>query len=209
MLTGPAGTGWLNWWSIAYVDQTQIRPANTRVEFRGGKLLVLPTGSDTWVTYFEGSDVGGGGWQGDFSGPCTYGGVSIGTGALTVYPTTGCVDHFWSDNPAFVYVGNSVRAAISIGSVRLVLADPSGPDDRASSHFIIAMGGDWRTSAGGGCPLNPFGQQACDGVGGGRFIYPKTYWRAAVMSTMYASDLDTLPLPPAAAFQLPDGTFPQ
>ena len=105
-------------------------------------------------------------------------------------------------------VGGSIRAAIAIGSVRLVLANPSGPDDRGSSHFIIAMGSDWRTSSGGGCPTNQFGQLACQGVGGGRFIYPRNQWRAAVMSTMTADDLRTLPMPPAEAFRLPDGTFP-
>src|SRR5205823_2938471 len=99
------------------------------------------------------------------------------------------------------------RAAIMIGATRLILADPSGADDRSSSHFIISVGSDWR-SPDGGCPTNEFGELVCSGLGGGKFIYPQNSWRAVVGSTMYQADLDALPMPPAEAFVLPDGTYP-
>jgi hypothetical protein len=198
----------VNWWAIAGVDPTLQRPVNTRIEFRNPKYLVLYPGSDTWQTYFVGDPIGGGGFKADFSGGCTYGGVDIDVNAISLDPQANCFDHIWPTDPAYQQVGGSIRAAISIASVRLVLANPNGTDDRASSHFILAMGSDWR-SPDGACPLNQFGEQSCNGVGGGRFIYPKVTWRAAVMSTMTTQDLASLPLPPASAFQLPDGTMPQ
>lgn len=207
-LTAPAGTGWANWWAQAGVDTTAIRPANTRIEYRAPSLWVLPTGSNTWVQYFATAGIDGDGFLADFSGACaSYSGVSLGTNALSLAPLAGCFDHFWSVNPAFVELGGSIRAAISIASVRLILNDPNGPDDRADSHYLLGMGGDWR-SPDGDCPTNVFGQLSCNGIDGGIFIYPKTFWRAAVMTTMSPSDLQTLPLPPVEAFVLPDGSYP-
>jgi hypothetical protein len=207
-LTAPPNTGSVNWWSVVAVDLTEQRPANTRVEFRGGKLLVLAVGSNTWTTELADDPIGGGGFKADFTGGCTYGGVSLGLGDISLDPQPRCLDHFWPSNPAFLAIpANAVRAAISVGAVRLIKADPNGVDDRASSHFLVQMGSDWR-SADGNCPKNASGELVCSGVVGGRFIYPKVTWRAAVASTMKAADLAALPLPPAEMFRLPDGSLP-
>jgi hypothetical protein len=116
-------------------------------------------------------------------------------------------DHPWPNHPAYQPVVGSPRAVLAVAAVRLIKADPSGPDDRASSHFLIHTGADWRT-ADGLCPKNASGQNVCPGVGIGRFIYPKVQWRSATFSSMSSQDIASLPPPPADAFRLPDGTFP-
>lgn len=208
-LTPPPNTGNLNWWGIVYVDTSDYHAPNTRVEVTGGKLLVLYQGDNRWHVYQVTNDYGGGSWTEDFSAACPtkLNARKEGPGIYSLVPAEGCNSHFWPNLP-FQPITGTLRAVVSLSAFRAVLDNPSGADNRARSKYLLEMGSDWR-AADGSCPKNSSGVTACAPVEVGRFLYARSQWRLGVMSTMTASDLASLPMPPATLFRLPDGTYPQ
>lgn len=199
----------LNWWGQVFADASGVRAANTRVAVREGVVLLLFAGETAWQVGQKDNTLAGGSWSEDFQRyPC--GTFDIRTeleASRSFVPDADCAAHFWPD-VAHVDIGTrQLRAVVSIAHTRLVLGDPSGADDRASSRYLIGLGVDWRDPV-GGCPANAAGVPICSGAGVGRMIRPTSAWRAAVFSTMTTADLAALPLPPIAFFQHPDGTWP-
>jgi hypothetical protein len=100
---------------------------------------------------------------------------------------------------------------MSILHTRLVLANPSGDDDRGRSTYLLGIGADWRKPD-GSCPIRHSDKgdvPQCTGVGHGREIRPTTSWRVVVFHTMTPAELATLPVPPASIFRMPDGAYPR
>jgi hypothetical protein len=193
----------MNAWGQIYVNPSNVRAANTRVAIKTTTLLALMPDSTEWQLLQRTDDVGGGGWKEDFSGVC--GDIVIETevdGSRSFVTTDGCNAHYWPELP-FVAIPVVPRAVVSIAHTRLVLADAGAPDDRAQSTYLVGVGADWRKPD-GSCP-----NDICTSVGISKFIKATNSWRAVVMSTLSPSELDTLPLPPADHFRLPDGTFPE
>jgi hypothetical protein len=199
----------LNWWGQVFADTSGVRAANTRVAVRDGVVLLLFAGESSWQVGQRSDTLAGGSWSEDFQRyPCgTFDLRAEPDASRSFVPDLDCAAHFWPD-VAHVDIGTrQLQAVVSVAHTRLVLGAPAGPDDRADSHYLIGLGVDWRDPV-GGCPQNAAGVPICSGAGVGRMIRPTTAWRAAVFSTMTAADLATLPLPPIAFFQHPDGTWP-
>lgn len=199
----------LNWWAQVYADTSGIRPANTRVAVRGGVVLLLFEGESTWQEGQRTDVLAGGSWSEDFqSYPCgTFDMRTEPDMSRSFVPDANCAAHFWPD-VAHVDIGTRpLRAVVSVAHTRLVLDDAGTADDRAASRYLIGLGVDWRDPV-GGCPTNAAGVPICSGAGVGRMIQPTTAWRAVVFSTMTDADLASLPPPPIAYFQHPDGSWP-
>ncbi|MBS2011366.1 MAG: hypothetical protein JST00_00530 [Deltaproteobacteria bacterium] len=199
----------LNWWGQVFTDSTGLRAANTRVAVREGVVLLLFEGESTWQIGQRENALAGGSWSEDFQTyPCGSFDMRVEADTSRSFvPDTDCAAHFWPD-VAHVDIGaRALRAVVAVAHARLVLAEPSGPDDRASSRYLLGLGVDWRDPV-GGCPPNDAGVPICSGAGVGRMVLPSAAWRAVVFSTMTDADLASLPLPPLAFFRHPDGTWP-
>lgn len=206
----PNGTNYIlnNWWMGLYVDESNQYANNVRVNvWKDVKLLFLYQGSSTWQLV-QRSLNNTSTWQGaaypeDFIGTNiaidkrleTDGTISY---LPRIYNGNGYNAHFY---PGSYYQSepNKIIHAIVIGHVRLIKTNPSGPDNRASSKFIIQAGADLRYSGQTGI---------IRGFGAGVFIKPTSEWRTLVMSTLSLDNLNTLPLPPKEYFVMPDGNYP-
>ncbi len=197
-----------NYWGLIYREQGYSVVSNTQVQLANCQYWVLPTGSNTWsLLQDESRGLQGGNWTEDFSASAGDLAFLPGTASSpesVITPPMGENAHFW---PAGWYVTPpSLRAAVTVCRVRLVVANASLPDNRASARYLLEMGADWR-HADSTCHLYPTGN-ICSPIEDGKFIRITSQWRDGIMSTMSSSDLQSLPLPPASAFVLPDGTYP-
>lgn len=199
----------LNWWGQVFTDTTGERGDNARVAVREGVVLLLFAGESTWVPGQRTNLLAGGSWSEDFqSHPCGVFDVRAEPDASRSFvPDVGCAAHFWPD-VAHIDIGTrALRAVVSVAHVRLVAGDPADTDDLSASRYLVGLGVDWRDPV-SGCPANDAGVPICSGAGVGRMIRPTPGWRAVVFSTMTNDDLASLPLPPIAFFQHPDGGWP-
>lgn len=205
---------YLNMRGAVYVSQANTHPANTRVEIANCQTYGLLKSSNSWqkIIDLSPSKITGRAWKEDFSvndgagQPYT----SIRTendGFKSVITYEGYNFHYFNQasQAPLVYVGSNYSQFVSACSSRLILANPSGTDDRSQASYIIDIGHDWKT-ADGGCTTNPYGSTLCYAVGTGRFIKVTANWRRVVYSTMNAAALTSGPLPPVSLFTNPDGT---
>ncbi len=206
-----ADTTHMNWWGEVYVDISQQRAPNTRVAISGGKLLVLYDGAADWEIAQDTAGLGGGAWTEDFHKKVADIDMRVEDDrSRSVVPRRDENAHFWPDT-GFYKVARPVRAVMSIAYTRLTLAAARGPDDRATSPYLIALGADWRTPT-GECPIVRTDRgdvPICTGIGHGKYIRPTPAWRTVVFHTMSAPELGELPMPSAILFRMPDGTYPK
>ena len=195
---------YVNLWGQVYVGAANVRPANTRVAISGCELWQLPA-SGTWTRVQGGptSRIEGGAWSEDFTrsgGPFSL--RDEADGSQSTVTADGYNSHFWTRD-GLVDLGSTSQAVAVACSTRLVLADPGGVDDRASSSYLVSVGADWRESD-YGCP-RVGAVDVCSALGTGRMIRATNAWRRVVFTT---SDLSGLTTPlPAEALRNPDGTF--
>lgn len=195
----------MNMWGQVYTDAANAHPANTRVTIAACELWQLPATGTTWVRVqgSSSSRLEGGAWSEDFSRDNgTFDIRREADGSYSTVPPNGYNSHFWTTDP-LADPGTGSRAFITACSTRLVLANPSGTDDRAQAGYVVSLGIDWR-KADYGCPVVN-GITVCNGLGVGRFVRVTNEWRRVVFSTVPAGS--SLPLPPADVFRNPDGTF--
>lgn len=204
---------YLNIRGAVYVDETNVHPANTRVAIADCQAWGLIRASNTWEKYIDLSlgNVDGRGWAEDFSAPGPQSVTDIRTeadGTRSVVTFDGYNFHYYNKigKAPLVYAGSEYGDYVTACSARLVLANPAGPDDRASAHYIINTGNDWKR-ADGSCTQNSSGSTLCYAIGTGAFIKVTSAWRRVVFSTLDASGINNKPLPPEAAFLNPDGSF--
>jgi len=206
--TPPApNSNYIDWWGQVYVDTTDVHAANVQVELDNCQFWALANGSNTWQNLQNSSaGWGGGNYTEDFTSSNGSLAFTNGhdSGAVSVVPLEGYNAHFWGQQ-ALISI-SSLQAAITVCRTRLVLANASGPDNRSSAHYILSTGADWRQSN-YACPVVN-GVTICDGLGVGKFIKITSAWRDAIFSTMSQAQLSSFPLPPPAAFVLPDGAYP-
>jgi hypothetical protein len=195
----------VNLWGQVYVDQTNVRPSNTRVAISGCELWRLPATGTTWerLQGGPGSRIEGGAWSEDFSrdgGPFSL--RTEADGSQSTVTADGWNSHFWTRDP-LADSGTGNRAFLVACSARLVLADPALPDDRASSTYLVSVGADWRKSD-YACPVIN-GITVCNSIGISRMLDVTNTWRRVVMTS---TDLGAgLPLPPVDVLRNPDGTY--
>jgi hypothetical protein len=70
---------------------------------------------------------------------------------------------------------------------RMVVDQPTAPDDRAKAKYVLQMGGDYRAA--------PDDVGSTNEIGGGRYKYVRTEWRAFNFITMSADAIRASPPP--------------
>lgn len=194
-----------NWWGVIYTDITNAHPPNTRVNvWKDVKMLYLYEGTTQWQLIQQSlnntSSWGGCGYREDFA-TCDSG---LGDrlepdGTISYVPNNGHNSHFWP-GPFINLQTNKKLHCITIMYARLIKANPSGTDDRTQSKYIISAGGDFRKS------YDQLGIMR--GFAVGKFIQPTNEWRIVIGSSLSLNNLNTLPMPSAEYFIMPDGTYP-
>jgi len=213
-LTPPdATTTYLNIRGAVYVDTTNVRPANTRVEIMDCTAYGLLKSTNTWEKYIDLSpgNMTGRAWKEDFSvpGDANYPNIikTEADGGKSVINYNGFNFHYYNGaGVALVNVGSKYKQYVTSCSTRLVLNNPAGTDDRSQSTYLIDVGNDWKHQD-GSCTVNSSGSTLCYAIGAGRFIRVQPRWRRVVFSSMTSADLDANPLPPESVFTNPDGSF--
>jgi hypothetical protein len=204
---------YINIRGAVYVDESNYRAPNTRVEVINCQTYGLKKATNTWEKLIDLSPgkLAGKGWHEDFSSPGDLKYTNIRTeasGSKSVITYDGYNIHFFNNTnlAPLVYVGYNYSEFVTGCSSRLILEDPSGPDNRSESTYIITTGNDWK-KADNTCTKNSSGATLCYAIGAGRFIKVNNDWRRVIYSTLDSTDLDSKPMPPEQLFVNPDGSF--
>jgi hypothetical protein len=175
--TPPAGMSAITGWGQIYADATNAQPANVRVELRNMETYVWSDSNHAWTRVQSAAHVEGAHFVEDFSGNS-----SIPTdlraesdGGTSTAMVSGYNFHFWPANGRGNLPNPSdVGAVFTTVQARLILDDPSGPDNRNQARYLANTGADWwRTTTA------PYGDGTNNpGVGQSRFTYLTTNWTA-------------------------------
>ena len=173
----PAGMSAVTSWGQIYSDSSNTQPANVRVELRNMETYVWSNSGHAWIRVQTNSRVDGAHFVEDFAGNAAVptdlrnepdGGNS--TGMVSGYNF-----HFWpTDGHASLPNPSDIGGVYTTVQARLILDDPSGPDNRSQARYIANTGADWWRTANasyGDGSNNP-------GIGQGRFTYVTSSWTA-------------------------------
>jgi hypothetical protein len=182
----------IEWWGVLYVGPNGNSATNTLVNVRASALYWLSASTGKWTSVpMSASQVDSDFFSEDFS-------VDYGTtvpmriesdGSYSFATTSGKVAHFYAPYPRIPVDNADLAGVVAICEARLVLNNPSGPDDRASASFLLATGADpYPATTGAGIENNP-------NIGFGKFKYVQTAWRSFAMTTMTEAQLANNPPP--------------
>jgi hypothetical protein len=104
--------------------------------------------------------------------------------------------HFYPSNRG-TFIPSDYGGMFSLFSVRLILANPSLTDDRATSQYCVTCGADYWPNLTSGLPsgYDPLGNGANPGIGGSCYIRVTNNWRTICMTSCALSVLQTYPPP--------------
>ena len=203
-LTGNGGAYTrINWWGAIFRNESNANPDNTRVEIADCSLWILFKNANSWQKLL-GSEFGGATFPPDYmnGSPGESQVTNTATGGI-IRPGSNGIYHFWWGGGFVTIDPGNIKAAMSNCRARLVLANPSGPDDRSQSGYIVHMGADWRI-AGQENNCNP-----CPGLGVGKFYKIMNDWRNVTWQTLTQEEINGgTVMPPAEAFGESGGTGP-
>lgn len=191
----PAGWNAATAWGAIYVDSTVTgNPApNTRVNIRNVQLWFLSKSTGQW-SQLQLSSQPDGAWYyedfaNDFSEPADVRTESDGT--MSVTAGNGFCYHFYPTDRG-QFNPNDVGGWVALFEARLILADPTQPDDRANARYLGATGADyWQTITSG----MPAGSTVEPAIASGKFKYVQNSWRSFAMTTISATQLANDPPP--------------
>jgi Bacterial Ig domain len=185
-------------WGVVYVASQGNPATNTRVNIRNQQLWILSKSKGIWALVQNTSQPDGGAYLEDFSGDSSIPGdvryepdgtisVTAGMGAWAGYNY-----HFYpairgSINPT------DIAGVVSLVEARLILNNPSLPDDRGTAHYLLGAGADYWPSVSGSLPSSYNG--VVPPVANGKMKYVETGWRSFAMTTMTQTDLVNNPPP--------------
>jgi hypothetical protein len=164
-------------WGQIYADASDVQPANVRVELRNMETYVWSNRDQAWSRVQANARVEGGHYVEDFAGNTSTsadlrdeadGGNS--TGMIPGYNF-----HFWpAGDRGSLADPSDIGGVFTTVQARLVLDDPSGPDNRSQARYLANAGADWwRTTTA------PFGDGTNNpAVGQSRFTYLGSDWMA-------------------------------
>ena len=180
-------------WGVVY-EGAQGNPAtNTRVNIRNVQSWFLSKSKGTWTMIQNTSTPDGDAYVEDFSGdsnkPADIRREADGT--ISVTAGGGYNFHFYP-SPRASLDPNDIGGIVTIFEARLIVGNPSGPDDRSTAVYLAGAGGDYYPSLTGSWPGNT---DYNPGIAVGKEKYVKTYWRSFAMSTVPAAQLTQNPPP--------------
>ena len=179
-------------WGQLYEDAGGNPATNTRVQIRDIQAFVLSKRDRQWRPLQNSRMVQGAAYREDFANNANRpgdlrdekdGGVSVTAGG-------GYNFHFWAPTRATVDP-DDIAGVFATVQARLVVQDPSLPDDRDKARYLLSMGADywldqnatwdsWKTNG---------------DIGIGRFKYVTPGWQSFNMSTLSESEIRQNPPP--------------
>jgi hypothetical protein len=149
---------------------------NTRVEVKNIRVLTLSEATKTWaqVDALGAPDVDL--WQYPFSYSSTKSGKrSEATGGISLKPAYPYFHHGYGKTRSIA--APDLRAVYVSMQFRLVVEDPSKPDDRANAKYLVNVGADYHPGKG----QSDWSLGYAPGVGQGRLMLANNEWRTATM----------------------------
>ena len=196
-----------NFWIEVYPYSNPVFPANVKIAVTNHVYLALMEGEDEWRVIQKKERLNGSWYNYEYnierSQITDLEKEADGSYSFSVLP--GGNAHLWPDyRPVPLSRYGELKAVIYIFHTRLILDDPSGPDNIAKAQYVIAGGLDWKLENG----LCPSGLGYCDAIHHGKFIILGPEWRAYVATSMTEKELETFPPIPNRYFLLPNGQYP-
>jgi len=170
-------------WGQVYEDICGNSATNTRVQIRDISAYVLSKKDNQWHLLQSSRLVEGAAYVEDFVPPFNKP-ADIryeDDGSISVKAGGGYNFHFYTPNRA-VIDPNDVAGIFTTVQARLIVENPSLPDDRSQARYLFNMGGDlWRNLT-----VDYDKEENNPGIGMGRFRYVTTGWQSFNM--MYLED---------------------
>ncbi len=174
-------------WGQLYEWSAGNPATNTRVQIKDLELYYLSKIDHKWHLLQKSARVGGANYVEDFHD-------DLNKPADIKYPVDGGVSvtcgggynfHFWPTSGRIKFPANEVAGCFVTVKARLILANPSGNDDRDSAKFVMSVGGDWWLSL--TAAWDQWKTNADMGIGRFRFVTPE--WKSF---NMYSVPKDTI-----------------
>ena len=183
-------------WGQIYVESGWNPPANsnTRVQLRNIEAWYLSKSTGEWKLLQSATRVDGADFQEDFANNTAKApdvrDESSNGGGTSITAGNGWNYHFWTDRVTMD--PNDIGGIYTKFQARLILSDPSKPDDRASARYLGSAGADyWRSvSAPWAADWSNNG-----GVASGRFKFITPDWQNFSMETLPVDQLLKNPPP--------------
>lgn len=180
-------------WGLVY-EAAEGNPAtNTRVNIRDMQTYFLQKSTGKWLLLQNTSAPNGDAYVEDFSGdsnkPADIRHES--DGSISVTAGGGYNFHFYPPDRASINP-NDIGGIVVVVQARLIVGDPSKPDDRNIARYLAGAGADYYPALTGGGSGN---QSYNPAVGGGKLKYVQSQWRSFSMTTMSQSQLESNPPP--------------
>lgn len=193
-------------WGQVYIPRAGSTAINTRCQIRNLTSKLLRK-NGTWETVQSGGPQGGA-FREDFMNneainpdvrdeSANGGGLSMIVG---VGQWTGFNYHFWNTGSRAVVDVNNTVAVYTSCEARLIISNPSLPDDRANCKNLLQMGADWWLNHSGGWLPD---WSANSGICGGRAKWVTTEWQTFSMCTLTPTQIRANP--PVAALMANQG----
>jgi hypothetical protein len=179
-------------WGVVNQAATGHTATNTRVNLRNMEFWLLRKSTGAWTRIQNTSLPDGAAYPENFVGNVQSGNKRTEPdGTFSVKVGGGYNFHFYPHGRVGI-PNTDVGGVLVVAQARLILDNPSGPDDRGNAAVLVNVGGDWwpnmtATTNNLGGP-NP-------SIGGSKFKYVRSYWRYYVMTTLTATQLAANPPP--------------
>ncbi len=193
MGNNPMGWQAITAWGVVFVPVQGNPATNTRVNIRDVQLFFLQQSTGAWLLLQNTSQPTGADYLDDFAGDVSMPG-DVRTepdGTISVTAGGGYCFHFWPQDRATINP-NDVGGILVLLQARLIVGDPSLPDDRSIAQYIAGSGADYYPALTGGWPGN---LSYNPGVGNGKLKYVQDDWRFYAMTTLTADQLAANPPP--------------
>ena len=195
VIMGNNASGWqaITAWGVVYEAAEGNRATNTRVNIRDVQLYCLTKRSAKWLRLQDTSSPIGAAYLEDFSGdvnkPADIRQEPDGTISATA--GGGRNFHFYPATRASIDP-NDITGIVTVFGARLLVADPTKPDDRSAARYLCSGGADYYPAPTGGWPGNA---SFNPGVAIGKMKYVRSEWRSFAMTTLTRSQLESNPPP--------------
>lgn len=180
-------------WGVAYVAAQGNPAVNTRVNIRMQQCYVLSASTGRWSLVQSTSDPDGAAYLEDFSGDSNAPADirNEPDGSISVVPGGGYNFHFYPDTRGSINPSD-IAGIVTLFEARLIVDNPSLPDDRSIAQFLAGSGADYWPDLTSGMPA---GQTVEPAVANGKMKYVQSSWRSFAMTTMTQAQLASNPPP--------------
>lgn len=132
-------------WGQVYEAASGNPANNTRVQLKNIKAYLLSKADGEWHLLQASTDVQGAAYREDFVNDesKTPKLRTEADGSISVTAGDGYNFHFWTSSGRSTIDPDDVAGVFTTVQARLIVDDPSLPDDRATAKYLLSMGGDY------------------------------------------------------------------